>query len=371
MKSLSSAGYRITLLCNQFIKNEGSKFEYCDIIRIKAIFKRPTLNKIFNFPFILNLRVVWYTISSYLKIKPAIVHVHDLPMMPFGLLLKLFFNTKLIFDMHENYPEALKAYDKGIIERSIKNYKAARLFEKAALKFSDLIFVVTLENQDRLIGEKIPSQKIKLVSNTVDPSFFKQYEQGGNSIKDSDELSLIYSGRVSKNRGLDTAIRAMENLRKNYDKVRLKIVGEGSYLDSLKVLANDLELSNSIDFIGWPGHKEIPNYIRSSTICIIPQPSNGHSDTTVPHKLFEFMLFDRPILTSDAKPLKRIIEETGCGETFKSNDPLSFAESVMKIINSEKNYGANGILAVKNYYNWSNDSKILLDSYNQLLDLNS
>lgn len=371
IKSLKSSGFMVTLLCNQFEKNKEPDFEYCEITRIKAISKNPKFNKLINFPFILNLRVLFYTVKAYLKTKPAVIHVHDLPMMPFGIVLKGLFNAKLIFDMHENYPEALKAYDKGIIEKIIKNYNVAKFFEKVALKFSDLILVVTPENQERLLEEKIPNHKVKVVSNTVDLTFFDSAKQPKNMELRTDTISLIYSGRVSKNRGLDTAIKSINYIKEELESVSLKIVGEGSYLNALKKLAVDLGVTESVDFISWPGHDKIATYIKNSTICIIPQPSNGHSDTTVPHKLFEFMLFDRPILTSDAKPLKRIVEETGCGETFASDNPQSFAEGVIKIIKSDKKYGENGLSAVKTKYNWNIDSRVLIDSYNQLLSLNS
>ncbi|MDZ7626189.1 MAG: hypothetical protein U5J96_17305 [Ignavibacteriaceae bacterium] len=71
--------------------------------------------------------------------------------------------------MHENYPEALKAFGKtGLINFIFKNYKAAKLLEKFCIKMSDAIITVVQENSQRLIKQGVESEKIYLVSNTVD-----------------------------------------------------------------------------------------------------------------------------------------------------------------------------------------------------------
>ncbi len=101
-------------------------------------------------------------------------------------------------------------------------------------------------------------------------------------------------------------------------------------------------------------------------LCIIPQPSNSFIDTTIPHKLFEYMALSKPILVSDAKPLKRIVEETNCGSVFKSRDPRSFAEQVIKIFNSNFDFGKNGRKAVENKYNWKIEEQKLLDLYSKI-----
>ncbi len=43
----------------------------------------------------------------------------------------------------------------------------------------------------------------------------------------------------------------------------------------------------------------------------------------------------KPVLVSDAEPLKRIVTETRCGRIFRSNDPASFAEELLKLKNDK------------------------------------
>ena len=117
IKSLSEAGYQILVVCNQYDKKLNPTFGYCEIRRVNAVFNSVTLNRIVNFPIFFNPRYLLKIYKSILEFKPDFIHAHDLPMVPIGLMFKKIFRLPVIFDMHENYPEALKAFGKtGLIK---------------------------------------------------------------------------------------------------------------------------------------------------------------------------------------------------------------------------------------------------------------
>jgi len=177
---------------------------------------------------------------------------------------------------------------------------------------------------------------------------------------------VLYTGTVSPERGLKTPILGMKNLKDNEFNLILLIVGEGTQKSYLNQLVKKENLSDKVILMDWPGHEDIPSLINHSLICIIPQPSNDFIDTTIPHKLFEYMAMSKPVITSDAKPFKRIIDETGAGMVFKSGNPSNFAETLLKMINSPENWGDNGRKAVKEKYNWERDANILINMYEGL-----
>ena len=365
IRSLNSAGYHVTVLCNQYIKNAKIDFEGCDIIRLKAYFNNEILNKVLNFPIFFNPRFIFKSITTFLKIRPNYLHAHDLPMVPLGLLLKLFFKVPVIFDMHENYPEALKEFKKkGIINFLFKNYRMAKTLENYCLQKVDRIITVVEENFNRLVKRGVPEYKVIVVSNTVDITSIKSCVIKNNS--DETKFEIIYSGGVSPERDLETSVLAMKYLKDELPEARLIIVGDGASKKVLKELMDKNKLSDVVKLIDWPGHEEALKLVCAADLCIIPQPSNSFIDTTIPHKLFEYMALSKPILVSDAKPLKRIVEETNCGRVFKSRDPQSFAEQVIKLKNSDSDYGKNGRKAVEKKYNWKIDEQKLLDLYSQL-----
>ena len=370
IQALNEKGFEVTLFCNQYDKTKLVSFPGCEIERVKALFDNQFLNKIFNFPVPFNPRFLFKLISTVKKVNSPIIHAHDLPMAIFGVIIKILFGKIIVFDMHENYPEALRAYKKkSLIERILKNHRIALIIEKWVLKLSDIIIVVTEENRDRLLEDGFSSSKIKIVSNTVDLNKFGKNDIPPDYFKEQykNNFLITYTGRVSANRGLLTAVRAMNYLKnENNVNYKLLIVGEGNYLNILKSEVEENSLQNFVEFVSWPGHEKVHAYMQISNITIIPQPSNGHADTTVPHKLFEYMSQGKKILVSDSKPLKRIVEEIKCGEVFESNNPEDFANKVKVIKNSKIDYAQNGIIGVREKYNWKNDSKILIDIYDKL-----
>jgi glycosyltransferase involved in cell wall biosynthesis len=368
IKSLSLAGFSVRVVCNQYKKDLNPEYEYCTIDRIKAPFKSTSLNKLLNFPIFFNPRFIFKIWQNLIKYKPHYIHAHDLPMAPLGIFFGKIFKLLVVSDMHENYPAALKAFQKkGILNSIFKNYRAAEILEKYCVKRVDRLITVIEENSKRLIELGVEQKRIYLVSNTVDLNTFakkkiddkiaKKYE--GNFI-------LLYTGFVSPERGLDTVVKGMIYLRDNLPAAKLLIIGDGIAVSKLKNIIRENYLNDFVDLISWPGHKNLGTYLEIADIGISPQPKNEHWNTSIPHKLFEYMSRSIPVIVTDAKPLKRIILETNAGLYYNSNDPENFAEIILEIASSEINFGKNGMKAVKEKYNWENDSQTLIEMYNKL-----
>jgi len=62
----------------------------------------------------------------------------------------------------------------------------------------------------------------------------------------------------------------------------------------------------------------------------------------------------------------RILSEANCGLTYHSGDSSELAANVIKIKNTENNFSANGIKAVKEKFNWAGDQARILSSINNL-----
>jgi len=370
IKSLDKNGYKVLVLCNQFNKMKNPGFEYCEIERVKAVFNSTKLNKLINFPFFLNPRYLFASFKYIILYKPDYIHAHDLPMMPIAILFGKLFRIPIIFDMHENYPQALKQFNKkGFINLIFKNYRFALVLEKLCLKHSDRIIVVIDEGKERLISMNVPSGKITVVSNTVDLETFTIPESepynSSNALM-SDKKIILYTGTFSAERGLKIPILAMKSLLTKINNVMLLLVGEGPQKQELKTIVENNQLENYVRFVEWVDHIELASVVNKAEVCIIPQPNNEFINTTIPHKLFEYMAIGKPVLVSDALPLKRIINETGAGLVFKSDDEINFALRIEQLLTKEKDWGARGLEAVKNIYNWKNDEKCLLNMYNNL-----
>jgi glycosyltransferase involved in cell wall biosynthesis len=368
IRSLILNGYDVLLLANSFTKKILPDFQFGKVIRINAPFKNRKLNYIVNFPIVFNPRFLFFVIRQSLKYKPDYLHTHDLPMAPFGFIVKKILGIKLIVDMHENYPAALKAYKKkGLMPKIFKNYKIARVIEKFSCKVADRIIVVIEENKSRITEYGIDEDKVIVISNTVDLKSFKMNYPSENLVKKyTNRFVILYTGFITFNRGLDIPIMAMPKILQSIPNALLILVGTGDGKTYLQNLTSELRINESVEFVDWPGHDLLSNYIHLADVCMIPQPSIESNNTTIPHKLFEYMSMSKRIIVSDATTLKRIISETECGVYFNSFDPDDFADKIIKIRGIKINMGENGRKAVESKYNWDNDSKKLIMLYDTI-----
>src|SRR5208337_662520 len=123
------------------------------------------------------------------------------------------------------------------------------------------------------------------------------------------EQNILYIGKIDKHRGVDLAVRALPKLRRDFPNVTLTIVGDGTERRRLQELALSLGIENAIRFPGWVEHGETGEYIKKSTVCLIPHLKSEHTDTTVPNKLLDYMALGKSIVASDCLPMKQIIED--------------------------------------------------------------
>ncbi|MCB9207605.1 MAG: glycosyltransferase family 4 protein [Ignavibacteriales bacterium] len=234
----------------------------------------------------------------------------------------------------------------------------------------DYLITVIEEAVERYVALGISREKIYVVSNYVNLNTFKINEPDKSIIeKFKNYKTLIYVGGFDSHRGIETAIKAVPEILKKIKDFKLVLVGDGKNIDDLKSLAKNLNIDNSILFEGWQPHTILSSYIYASDICLIPHLKTEHTDNTIPHKLFQYMLLKKPILATDCNPIERILKETNAGRVYKSGDSEDLAEKVVELFNNENEltqFGINGNKAVMDKYNWKETSKDLIRLYEKI-----
>jgi len=308
----------------------------------------------------------------------SLIHSHDLPMAGTALSLKKNYNVKVVADFHENYPEALRTWFKwkrNPIAR-IKNFlflnpKRWEAYEHKVCQEADHVIAVVEEMKERLqTAYKTESQKITVVTNTEDKNFLRQSLDLSVYDKMRPGFIITYSGGIGPHRGVDTAIKGMAHLR--HMPIKLAIVGFGSpsVMKSLLELTQELKLEN-VYFLGYQPFSKFYSYMHEADANVIPHQSNGHTDNTVPHKLFQGMMTGKPLIVSSCAPLKRLVEKYQCGVVFEAGDDMDFATAVGKLFENkelQKQLGANGYHhTVEGELNWETTQHELITLYKKLL----
>lgn len=372
-KTLSSAGHEVFVLCNNYGKHASGPEQgpHGLVVRPNAFFRNRTLNRIVNFPLFLNPIWIAAIIRTLMRFRIDAVQVIDIPLAPAASAIGRLLRAHVAMDMWENYPEALKGWARLDWKvRLFKNPAVARAVELFIARRMDRVFVVVDEQKERLIEDGVPAERISVVTNAADVELFSSGAAVDATPLDDEPATykLLYVGFVTVERGLDDIIRALGVLKDEMPQARLYIAGTGNYCEELKGLAQAERVDHLVRFTGWVPFDQIQFYIAKSDLCLIPHVRSKFIDTTIPNKIFQYMLVGKPLLVSDARPLARVVRESNCGFVFESGN----IDSVVAAIRSayaarfDTLLGERGRQAVLSKYTWDKAAEPLLDHYRRL-----
>jgi glycosyltransferase involved in cell wall biosynthesis len=107
--------------------------------------------------------------------------------------------------------------------------------------------------------------------------------------------------------------------------------------------------------------------MRASCVGLVPHRSNEHTENTVPHKLFQYMMVGLPVLVSSCRPLARYVDLAGGGLVFKADDPQDFARQALALAADpalREKLGTQGRKAtLEGVLNWSETGRHLAEGY--------
>ncbi len=366
--ALSEAGHEVHLACSTR-KNRPESDTYG-----KAFIHRKKISKFIykssvgclKFPFYFNF---WRNFLFPVCHREGFdaVHVCDLPLSRIGSEIKQQFNTWLIIDLHENWPALLKTatHTRTIAGRLLSSNSQWVAYEQKMLPEADKIITVIDEARDRVIKLGIDPEKISVVSNTInyDGLNIKTCE------KDSETFTVFYGGAINAHRGLQIVLEAIKICVSKSIKIRLWIVGDGSYKEKLEKLSRSLEIADHVKFWGYKPFHEMLDILAECDAAIIPHIRNDNNDASSPNKLYQYMYLNKPIISSDCISLKRIINQTHTGFIYKNDSSDDLSNLLEKLSADRKildELDGNGRKAVIEKYNWNIDKKRLLNAYREL-----
>jgi len=365
IESLVSAGNEVHVACFTKKENKPEDNYLGATIHRKPIseFVHKTSVGALRFPVYFNF---WRSFLDILAKDYSFdaVHIHDLPLARVGYEFSKKHNVKLTIDLHENWPAMLRiaTHTKSLLGRFLSNDKQWRDYELRYCSLADNVIVVVDEAKARLKSLGIPKEKIHVVSNTLNTNHFDLTDEK----PDPDYFTLLYAGGINIHRGLQHVIRGLKYLKDIKPAIRLQILGSGSYTDELKTLANKEDVTNMVEFTGWMEYKEMVKYVGRADVCLIPHVKNDHTDSTIPHKIFQYMYAGKPIIASNCLPIERIIKATKSGLVYEFDNSKAFSDCVKKLVSDTKlcqTLVSSGRKNVLNDYIWDIDSKVLNQIY--------
>ncbi|MDZ7778279.1 MAG: glycosyltransferase [Bacteroidales bacterium] len=235
--------------------------------------------------------------------------------------------------------------------------------------------VLLSENFKNQLLQKYPAlakEKMVIYSNVPDVEALQSYPADKDILPEKgDSKVLFYFGGIAQRRGIYTLIEAHQQLlQQGYD-VKLLLIGPAdkaereSFLSAISKGVNN----QTIIYHEWKAMTYLPSYIMASDICFSPIVKNPQHESGIANKVFQYMLFERPVVVSDSKPQKDLVEEGGCGLAFRSEDVEDLATKTAWLLNHPKEarqMGARGKQQVINTYNSKAMARNLATMYQKM-----
>jgi glycosyltransferase involved in cell wall biosynthesis len=180
---------------------------------------------------------------------------------------------------------------------------------------------------------------------------------------------MVYLGLLEKARGVAAGVEAVAICRSRGTRIRFTVIGEGRGRRHFEALAQRLGLrSDDVQFHGFMPYEQALSVVARCDVGLIPHLPSESWNSTIPNKLFDYMAAGLSVLTSDAAPTRRVVEQTGCGLWFRGGDPGHLADQ-LGALSRERDRGrrgAAGRAAVRERFNWEADSSRLLDAVERI-----
>lgn len=275
-----------------------------------------------------------FSIFKLIKIllfnKFDMVIINEMPLCLYALILKKFFNLKII-----QYVRSVQSTSQTL---------RTRFFEIVLSKYIDCIISI-----DNSVKNSLPlsvQEKVKVIHNGYYKPYFSTQKKDGN--KDFFDIGFI--GSISDLKGFYELLEALKILvnDRGYKKIRLNIAGQPIRIVKNKIfkfllevfgfykdpkLINEYIVSNALEknVIFWGFIQNLDEFYNNIDLLIFPSKLNA-----VGRPVFEAGFYEIPSIVAIEDPSEDTFIHMKTGISIKKPDPIAIADAVEVLYNNKE-----------------------------------
>lgn len=264
----------------------------------------------------LDWRVVPRMLDLCRRERVNVWHGHDYKTNALGLLLKRFWPMRLVTTVH------------GWVERTWKT-PLYYLVDRLSLRCYEKVICVSgdLEQACRRAG--VPSSRCELLENGIDLSDYRRtqtIQEAKQALGIPAHRILIGAvGRLSREKGFDLLIRAVDQLLRTCLDIELLIAGEGSEKEPLEKLIAELNLRERVRLLGY--RPDLRSTYEAMDIFALSSLREG-----LPNVLLEALAVGVPVVATRINGVPRVIENDVNGSLVEAGSVDSLAGALQNLV---------------------------------------
>ncbi len=258
-----------------------------------------------------------------------------------GYIYSKKFKIKHIYDMQDEY-SCYNSYKIPLV----------RFFDKMAVINSDIVITVS-DSLNKKICE-FRKKQICTVQNGIDLGLFQKIDKNKSrkSLKLPDGKIIVYTGEISRFKGVDILMQAFRYIKKQMPNSYLLLSGK---------ISDDIKIEqDGVIYRECATRQEVVLALNAADVAVIPNPKNLFSEYCFPYKALEYMAIGLPIVATKIGDISRILIKYK-NSLCKPNDIDDLKE---KIILRLKNDGSVDYSRDLKKFEW----KVLADKLNNIIE---
>ena len=286
------------------------------------------------------LGYVWFSFIIGHKLNYDLIIASSTPLtiaIP-ALWLKRAKRAKMIFEVRDLWPQLPIAI--GALKSPIM-IKIAQFLEKKAYAGSEKVIALSI-GMNSVLKERVPSNKISVVTNLSDRKNFKVSDQKGINFRKnypgiSNHPLIVYTGVFGRVNGVIYLVEIAKEIQKINPNVRFLLTGDGFEGEKIKKQSIKYNLLNKILFMErYLPKNEMPDLLSAATITtsfFIDLPEMGHNSA---NKFFDGLAAGKPIMINYGGWQADLLKESGAGFIIPQNNSSQAAKILNDVLTNDE-----------------------------------
>ncbi|MBS1792999.1 MAG: glycosyltransferase family 4 protein [Acidobacteria bacterium] len=265
-------------------------------------------------------RAIWKILKQE---NPDIVHTHLFDATAVGLNLARLQKRKTVLTRHHS--DAVH-----LLPSAIRRFVYLRL-ENRNNRLADHIIAPSRMVRECLVDwEGVPPEKVSLIPYGQTSERFERITPEVVAAKRAElgfdrQLSLVCVSRLFNRKGHRYLFEALAPLYRDGLRARLYLVGTGDYRKNLEQIANDLGISDNVEFLGW--RSDILEIIGAADVIVHPSLEDALSQS-----LIESLMLRRPIIATDISGAADTLDGGKYGQLVPPADADAFRRALAETL---------------------------------------
>ena len=181
--------------------------------------------------------------------------------------------------------------------------------------------------RSKLIEGGWPEGKVVFLQNFADDAILDRATNAGADTTDRENPYLLFFGRLSAEKGVDTLLRAFDAALPSLPQdMRLVVVGDGPDATDLKALASSLGCASRIEFAGYQTGGALQAYVERASLAI----SSSRCRENMPYSIVGAFAAGTPVVGTNIGGIPELVDEGNTGFICESGDVQSMADAISR-----------------------------------------